>query len=175
MWQLFSWKCDCIEIRNLKRKDSDWHARGKDMASTFIFCLVLGAKVHKSVLPWHVCEHKKAADRIATALWSIFRIPNPERILKVSSSVSKVKSFWGQEGKAGRQGGRGFFWWTRSLTVELSLEYLFPPTCSLPVWLKILCTSFFCLCSPMFSTILYSFLSFPPSNISCQSFLHFFN
>lgn len=94
---------------------------------------------------------------------------------KVSSSVSRVKSFWGQQGQAGRQAGQGVFWWTRGLTVELSLEYLFPPTCWLLVWLKILCTSFFCLCSLMLSTILYSLLSFPPSNISCQSFLRVFN
>lgn len=47
---------------------------------------------------------------------------------KVSSSVSRVKSFWGQQGQAGRQGGQGFFfWWTCSLTVELTLEYSFPP------------------------------------------------
>lgn len=49
------------EMRNLKR-DPDLHARyrrGKDMASAFTSCLVLGAKVCESVLPLHICEHKK--------------------------------------------------------------------------------------------------------------------
>lgn len=61
MWQFFPENVTGSEMRNLKR-DPDLHARyrrGKDMASAFTSCLVLGAKVCESVLPWHICEHKK--------------------------------------------------------------------------------------------------------------------
>lgn len=63
MWLCFPENVTGSEMKNPKRKDPDWHTRyrrGKDMALTFISCCVLGgAKVHKGVLPWHICEHKK--------------------------------------------------------------------------------------------------------------------
>ncbi|TRZ13888.1 hypothetical protein HGM15179_013213 [Zosterops borbonicus] len=71
--------------------DQEWCGQqeqgGIGEATPRVQCPVLGPRFRKDI---ETLEHVQRQG------W----IPNPERILKVSSSVSKVKNFWGQEGKA---------------------------------------------------------------------------
>lgn len=124
----FSWKCDWQWNEESKKKrpkltckiqKSQWHG----FHSYFLSC------------PWD-----KGVSMSVSTISSRWNIPcslvyfQDIQSRKVSPSISKVKSFWGHQGKAGRQRGQGIFWWTCGLTMELSLEYLFPSTCWLPVW-----------------------------------------